>query len=422
LRPLLHLLIRSSGREALRRGAPFYFAVAIVAWVLFAGHGIDASTITAVARRSLPFRLGLLGAWITATMPATRALVHDPRTQFIKPLPVRDLEIVLGLAALLAIAEMPWVLLWSRGAGPWAGASATFAALALRLLWLARASGRVPWLLGVAMLAVWSWAPAQASAPAGAWVSAWALRRAWREGPRAGSGAVLRWVDAPAVVALASAYVLTVWRAHAEIAGRCLLLTMVWLAFATLFVHNADGGDLTGAPIMVEAVFAPLAIALTVTLAGPMLRAELQGGWLLDAMGMTLAGRQRALAMASAFLGMALAVVYAGAIAWNLRLSLLTAVRLVGETTAFAFALSVIAGDVVRFAVRSDGRDGARLIVAFTALTVVAVSSIVVARTLAIVLWVGAGCARLTIGPAGARWARRGPPPDASVDGVAPWS
>jgi len=100
----------SSGREALRRGLPFYSVLSITAMIVFAGNGLDAASITRSAGRWLSIRAALLIAWLIPTMPVTRALIQDRRAQFLKTLPVPEAEILVIIGALLLVAESPWIV------------------------------------------------------------------------------------------------------------------------------------------------------------------------------------------------------------------------------------------------------------------------------------------------------------------------
>src|SRR6187431_1218359 len=85
---LLRYVLATAGRSALGRALPLYLSTGIVSFVLFAGNGLDARTLTDQALESLPFRAALLGPWLLGTLPAARAWLQAPETELLGALPV----------------------------------------------------------------------------------------------------------------------------------------------------------------------------------------------------------------------------------------------------------------------------------------------------------------------------------------------
>src|SRR4051812_47197136 len=181
--PLLAALLSTAARGGLRRGMTFYLTLAIGAAILFAGNGLDASTVTRLAKSSSVFALCLLGAWLMGTMPVARALLQAREAQFIKGLPVPFGDIALVLGAFLSLAELPFALLWFRGAGLWAGAAALVTPLVLPVAWLARPFHRGYALFAAAVGAFWWFAPPILVSMALAPLFVVLLRAAWMRSP-----------------------------------------------------------------------------------------------------------------------------------------------------------------------------------------------------------------------------------------------
>ncbi|HYO98147.1 MAG TPA: hypothetical protein VER33_26765, partial [Polyangiaceae bacterium] len=79
---LARLLVTTCGKNALKGSLPLYLTLAITVFVLFAGNGLDARTITSlgVERPVVRWCLGL--AWVLASLPAARALLSSSETFF----------------------------------------------------------------------------------------------------------------------------------------------------------------------------------------------------------------------------------------------------------------------------------------------------------------------------------------------------
>ena len=118
----------TSGRAVLVRAVPLFGAVAIASMILFAGHGLDASDVTAMMHRSLAARVVLWLGWIAlATFPVAAAF-DAPGTRILRSIARTDrasrIAIVVLLVTLLALAQAPISVLALRGDG-WRSAFAT---------------------------------------------------------------------------------------------------------------------------------------------------------------------------------------------------------------------------------------------------------------------------------------------------------
>jgi hypothetical protein len=78
-------------------------------------------------------------AWSLLSFPAIKALLTEPASFFLRGLPVPTRSLWGSLLSLLAVAELPWLYLWTRGAGVLSALGATAVCLAVGS-WVALAS------------------------------------------------------------------------------------------------------------------------------------------------------------------------------------------------------------------------------------------------------------------------------------------
>jgi hypothetical protein len=382
------LIGRSSGVQALRRGLPLYLAIGIGATILFARQGLDARTVVRAATTSASVRLALLLVWLAAALPVVRTIVTAPDTAFLRSLPVPRWQILVWLSALLVVAELPWLVLFSRGGGPLLGAAATAIALALHaqllddrrsiedpaallqhawltlviFAWMYLGSAYVPTHSAIALLMV-------AGVALAAFVSS--LDRAWNRALERGQPRSRRRIAGGPSAALASAYCRVLERRH----GSALILALAIVVAAMGFTGLALRNDPTLAehPLrIVLAAWIPACVLSAAVPAKPILRSELGAEWVLDASGMTLGQRRLAhvglTAIAGAGVGFVTAAVLAVAAVADLPSRLIGALA-VPTSGALLAALTTLA---MRWALRDTGHDGARAIGAVLALIALA--------------------------------------------------
>jgi hypothetical protein len=146
----------TSGRSALARALPLYLAIGIASVVLFAGNGLDARSVTAAVLESRGLRAALLGAWCLGVLPVARAWLCDRAALALRALPAPRAAVfgVLG-AGCLAI-QLPWAVLWLRGASPAAASWAVTVAVALLVTCVGGVRTAFDALgLGVALTSAW---------------------------------------------------------------------------------------------------------------------------------------------------------------------------------------------------------------------------------------------------------------------------
>src|SRR6187399_3157097 len=83
---LLRAFWVSSGRAAVARAMPLYFAVLIGASVLFEGSGVRPADVVHATGASLGQRLLLYLAWTLVSLPALRAVLATPSSFFLRTL------------------------------------------------------------------------------------------------------------------------------------------------------------------------------------------------------------------------------------------------------------------------------------------------------------------------------------------------
>lgn len=382
------LIGRSSGVYALRRGLPLYLAIGIVATILFARQGLDARTVVKSATTSLTVRLALMIAWLAASFPAVRAIVIVPDAAFLRALPVPRWQILVFLSALLVVAELPWLVLWTRGGGPLLGAAATAMALALHadllrsgrrtmegaalvhfaglmfviMAWTRLGTAYVPSSSAIALLAaiVVSLATFLASLD-----SAW--KRASEEVPARSRGRI---AGTP-VRALASAYARVLVRRH----GSALVLALVLVLAAMAWTGVALRNDAILAEHAMRAVLAawiPACVLSAAVPAKPILRSERGAEWVLAVAGTTAGQRRLAHIGLTALAGAIVGVATAGALAVVASVDLTARI---GWAIAVPVSGALLAGSTalaMRWALCDTGHDGARAMGAVLALIAVA--------------------------------------------------
>lgn len=404
----------TAGKDAIARAMPFYMGMGLVAAVVFGGNGMHPSQLTDLAATSAPFRLALWAAWLLVGMPAARALLRAPATFFLRPLPVPRALLLSAHALLLVIAELPWVALWLPGAGALAACAALAGALAAHCLLLARPRGA----LEIATLALLAGAISLgASAPlllaCAAPALAVGLRAAFLCAPELGAARepTLVALVGGALPTLSLAYMASLLRGHRAVLVRGLALTAIGALAGAAWVRSI--GPIATEPLAAASLvaFVPAALCAAAGFAGPVLREERRLVWLLDASGAPASLRVGASAAAIAAPTAALGLAHGAAIGALSRATPVATLRLLGGAWLAGVLLSGVAFGCVRWAVRQDGRDSGRVLLAmFTAVTG--------ATALA---WTLGELALVALGPAAAllAWLARPPRPDSRLGNAA---
>lgn len=345
----------------MRRALPFYLGVAIASAILFAGNGMDAATLTTRALSSQASRALCFGSWGLAALAAAQVWLYCPAMWLLRAQPVSRAAIVTLLTAGLALAQLPWAMLWVRGAGWISGMWAVAAAAALQAGVLA-ASRRPAHLgnLAIALAAValgpGPWGLALAAAACGA-----AVDSAWRGGvENAARGHDWILANGP-LGAWSCALMAVTLRGHAPLFHRLALLGVAaaWIAIAGL--QNGFGDGDLGVTRACLLVFSPVCVVGSASLAGPVLRAESEGAWLLRASG----APERVFSAPAVLLGGLAAgsgLAFAAVVSWVTPLSPLSGLGLGAAASSVGGALGIAGTCLARRALCGDGNDAARLI------------------------------------------------------------
>ncbi|WP_437948146.1 hypothetical protein WME98_46955 [Sorangium sp. So ce296] len=406
---VLRVLVSTAGKDAFARAMPLYMGLGLVGAVVFGGNGMHPAQLTGLAGESLPFRLGLWAAWLLVGTPAARALLRAPATFFLRALPVPRLQLLAAHALLLAVAELPWALLWAFGAGPLAGCAACAAALAAHGMLVARPrGGRELAALSLLAIAILLGAPAPLLLACAAPALALGLRAAVVRAPEVPPGRELPLIPraAPArggaPLALSLAYVAALVRGHRAVLLRGGALTLIGALAAAAWARSSEpleDASLAGASLV---ALAPFALCAGAGFSGPVLREERRIAWLLDACGASAPLRAVAAAAAVAAPLAALGLAHGAAVAALTRAAPLAALRLLGGAGLAGLLLSGVALGCVRWSVRQDGRDSSRVLLSVLAAVVAATVAAWMLDEIALAAW--APAAALLAGPAGARW------------------
>jgi hypothetical protein len=386
---LLRLFGTTAGVAALRRGLLLYLTIIIVAVILFAGQGLDASTVVRLAEHSRSIRAGLLGVWLMATMPVARSILATPQTFFVRSLPVSRLAVVAAILPFLACAELPWFVLFARGGGWISGGAALLVALALHAILVARLTDSAMLAAFAGVFGAWLLAPPMVRMGVAVPSLAIGLIAAWRRAPEWASAGGSAWMPHAQSLALATAYGTTLRRRHGAALIRSMFLTSTAAVFASLLIRNSGVGSGASDQIAL-AIWILAAVTGAATLAGPVLSAERGADWVLEAHAVRARVRRAASMGLLATAGAIQGVVYAAIVSILVPIDLVTRVCWLGETSCFGAALSVIIEPCMRWALREHGTDSGRMILALLAEVVLAEMVVWFGGQWA-VAWIGAG-------------------------------
>lgn len=261
------LLARGPGRAVLARALPLYLTTGIVAFILFAGNGIDARTLTELCEADVRFRWLLLAAWSLASLPAARAWLAAPDVALLRALPVSRSVVILWLGLGCCAIELPWAALWLRGARLGTGSAAVLAALAFAAAAVAGVRSVLDAALWGASALAWTLGTAPALGAVHALVFVRGIGSAWSrlaEPSAAHSDAVLA---GPAWLSLTSALAVATSRAHRAALLRSLVLALAAAALPALHVRR-NAADLFTTALF---VWGPVCVVASLSMAGPVL-------------------------------------------------------------------------------------------------------------------------------------------------------
>lgn len=202
-----------------------WLGIGIPSAIVFGGNGMSPHDLTLAMQSSWLLRAALWSSFFLLALPAARAAFAAPELIYLRTLPVSYAEVALGQLGVLAVVELPWVVLHALGGGFLSGVGAfaamlaahAVATLALRYSPLVIAAAVVsPWAAIVALACLpfllpglWRAVPAfafkerrmheQVTVPGILW------RALWRTKPELFARALFTWVLCGLAVEIVSA-------------------------------------------------------------------------------------------------------------------------------------------------------------------------------------------------------------------------
>lgn len=321
---------------------------------------MDAATVTLRACEQTGFRVALLASWTLAALPTARAWLGAPETALIRALPLARSLIVTVLGSGMLVIQLPWLVLWLRGAGAWAGLWAASGAAALQALSVAGLRGLLDALvIALAVLAA-SASPGSASALMSAAAAAYFVHRAWSRAPeRSLSGRGWVWARGPLLAETTALWIALV-RGHSAVLFRAALLSLA-AAWVSLMGISHGAADDLGSTSLCLLLWVPAATFGAAALAGPALRAERSLAWLAR-----VSGAPPRVYLAPALLlvlwSVATGTAFAAIVSSGARLGAPRGLALWAACAAAGAATALIASALSRRALRDDGRDAGRVL------------------------------------------------------------
>jgi len=374
---LARVLTTVAARAALPIAIPLYAGLGVVSAVLFAPKAMHAAEVTRAAISSPWLGTGLFAAWVVTTAPIARAVLEMPSTYLFRALPVARWRFWGLSGAHLAIVELPWIILWTRGEGVVSGAAACMAAVAAHALLVARPLRPLELALAALLAAAFvAGAPAPLLLAVGAVAAPVALSAAWRRAPERDARPRHAPLAGPAALALAVSHLVGLRRAEPTVVVRAVIPVVIGGVITPMAARGYDL-DLVAAESALSLVVATLSLAIAVAgIASAIARAERRDRWLLDATGVGGAARVAGASGATAFAGAALGAVHGALAARGLDAGVPLALRLVGLAAAWGAILGVAAAAYGRRAQRGGRKDADRALLGFAFAVAVAVGSI----------------------------------------------
>ncbi len=372
---LTGVLIRTAAAPALRRAAPVYVGIAIVAAVIFGPTGMHPRDITLAAARSPGFAVVLWAIWLLAAAPAVQAVIHTRALEYLRWLPVRRGLIWVVLAGMSLLFQLPWALLWWSGSGAVdALAHAVTAAALLATVFVntrnySELMLRIGVVVGVLAAAITPLSE-PGTAVLGCAILAMAVPLAWARAPERTTGHSVGMLSSHPAVALAQCYVVGLLRTRAGGFTRGIIICCLG---AGLMVLMGRANKLVPAEI---AVYSAIIVTVTLGLAAgglatPMAETERALRWLLDSTGTPREVRVLGRSVAAVGLGSVLGAVHGVLVSWGLGLGATASARVLGGAIAIAVGMALIARRGACWAERDDGIDGSRVVTVMVGATVV---------------------------------------------------
>lgn len=255
---------RVLGRPVMVRALALGIALGIPAFVLSAGNGVRAVNVLAWAHQSLPMRCAFWAGWLVLSAPALRAVFVAPGSATLRTLRVPHAARLFALFTLCAAVQLPWAVLFARGAGLLAAWGALTASVALSATWVSAGARprKTAWVAGALGAALIVWDPPYAVVAVVATVSVpFALRIALRDALEQPGWRVKLTRPGSALRALYAAHMLRLLRRERSRLSVALAAAAAGSAGTLLSLRN----DPTGRPV--QRALIVMALPLTVAAA-----------------------------------------------------------------------------------------------------------------------------------------------------------
>lgn len=366
---LLGLLFWTAGRAAFARAALLYLTVGIVAMIVFGRNAMTAADVTELAEAGRVFRIMLWSVWLLATTPAARAVLCEPSLFYWRSLPIPRLHFYLAQGLLLALCELPFALLYARGVGMLSGIAVLATTMSLHALWVTRARTTLAWMTATGLVLAVMWPlPIAGFFPISLFALGLALPLAFIAAPHHQLSHHRAVVVGPPLVALALAYLVTLWRGHAALLSRALLFTLLGVAISYLALRNNQITAVEWQSTIALGVLSVVLLLALCGLAGPLVRTERQAEWLLTVCHRNGWFSSLALCCALSICGGMFGILHGTLLALLLDADGMCWLRLCASEAAMGVVIALLASGCVRLAVRGNDKDTERLLLSLCVL------------------------------------------------------
>jgi len=300
---LFRLLLTLSARAAYVLGAPLFFGIFVVAFIVFGPTGMRAADVTRTMRSSIPFSTLLWIGWLGLTTPVARAALVPREATYLRWLPAP--RVLFYLAALLVnlLVESPIMLLFGRGDGLLSAFWVGILASAAHAIIISNGFTFREGLAGLFCVGS-AFSPSLSIALPLALVAALlSVPSAIRRAPESSGARRLGFIARSPILALASTHLLALFRLDPFALFRAFALVFLG---AVVFPLAARGHDLVAPAPLGGLLLGISSFALPPGLSGvaaSVLRSERAAAWLCDTTGLPAASRAFAAALITCFGG-----------------------------------------------------------------------------------------------------------------------
>jgi hypothetical protein len=404
---LARVYVSLSARAATPLGAPLFFGVFLVAYIVFGPQGMRASDLVFTMRTSAALALVLWAGWLVLALPVARLALVPPSSTYLRWLPAPRVLLYASAAVCVLLVELPWMVLFGRGEGIVAGFAAGLGAVAVHASLATRPFG-IFHAVALTGWAISAFHPSTIVAfPSALLAAAIAVKHAIDRAPEVYAMARRRVRSRPPLVALATAHLSYVLRKEPAVLARALILSS--LAGLALPLA-ARGHDLDTPPAFGGLALGLAAFAISPAMSGAsaaIIRSERLAAWLCDVLGTSVRSRVFSAALAGGVIGSASGVLLGVIAACLLRDSAWAIIlRVITIPAVFGFLAGGVFAGFAREAEASPQR-GDRGMVSALVVTIVGVvmASLWGERALGLLLVLGALC--IAIAPRRAEVLRR---------------